>query len=137
MQKQFHPHVSGLLCRLANRVGSRYYPARAGRWTRPVRKKDDRDGRRRADVAARGKRLMRPERLARGLALLTLCLAGMGCEGIVDHLKANFAAKQGNDLYKAQDYQKAVEWTGNSLNLIPSRPMPTQNTGRPSRAFTK
>src|SRR5206468_12616352 len=94
MQKQFHPHVSGLLCRLANRVGSRYYPARAGRWTRPVRKKDDRDGRRRADDAARGKRLMRPERLARGLALLTLCLAGMGCEGIVDHLKANFAAKQ-------------------------------------------
>ncbi|PYT36805.1 MAG: hypothetical protein DMF52_05695 [Acidobacteria bacterium] len=137
MQKQFHPHVSGLLCRLANRVGSRYYPARAGRWTRPVRKKDDRDGRRRADDAARGKRLMRPERLARGLALLTLCLAGMGCEGIVDHLKANFAAKQGNDLYKAQDYQKAVEWYRYSLYLNPELPIAYHNAGLAFMALYK
>src|SRR2546422_1037206 len=137
MQKQFHPHVSGLLCRLANRVGSRYYPARAGRWTRPVRKKDDRDGRRRADDAARGKRLMRPERLARGLALLTLCLASMGCEGIVDHLKANFAAKQGNDLYKAQDYQKAVEWYRYSLYLNPELPIAYHNAGLAFMALYK
>ena len=66
---------------------------------------------------------MRHERLVPGLALLTLCLAGTGCEGTIDHLKANFAAKQGNDLYKAQDYQKAVEWYRYSLYLNPELPI--------------
>ena len=80
---------------------------------------------------------MRPERLARGLALLTLCLAGMGCEGIVDHLKANFAAKQGNDLYKAQDYQKAVEWYRYSLYLNPELPIAYHNAGLAFMALYK
>jgi len=80
---------------------------------------------------------MRPERLARGLALLTLCLASMGCEGIVDHLKANFAAKQGNDLYKAQDYQKAVEWYRYSLYLNPELPIAYHNAGLAFMALYK
>src|SRR2546428_5556870 len=137
MQKQFLAHVIGLLRRLANQVGSRYYPARAGGSTRPVRIQDDGDGRRRADDAARGKRLMRHDRLLPGLALLALGVAGTGCEGIVDPLKANFAAKQGNDLYKAQDYQKAVEWYRYSLYLNPELPIAYHNAGLAFMALYK
>ena len=80
---------------------------------------------------------MRHERLVPGLALLTLCLAGTGCEGTIDHLKANFAAKQGNDLYKAQDYQKAVEWYRYSLYLNPELPIAYHNAGLAFMALYK
>src|SRR2546425_1600855 len=137
MQKQFHLRVCGLLPRLANRVGSRYYPARAGGSTRPVRKKEYRDGRRRARDAARGKRLMRRQRLVPGLAVLVLSLAGTGCEGTLDHLKANFAAKQGNDFYKGQDFQKATEWYRYSLYLNPELPIAYHNAGLAFMALYK
>ena len=41
-----------------------------------------------------------------GLTLLALA----GCRGAVDGLKGNYAAKTGNDFYKAGDYLKAIEW---------------------------
>ena len=41
-----------------------------------------------------------------GLILLPLA----GCGGAIDGLKANYAAKTGNDFYKAGDYLKAIEW---------------------------
>jgi tetratricopeptide (TPR) repeat protein len=44
--------------------------------------------------------------MALGLALAALT----GCQGVVDRLKANYATKQGNDLYKAQSFGKAIEW---------------------------
>src|SRR2546428_8159426 len=80
---------------------------------------------------------MRHERLVPGLALLALGVAGTGCEGIVDPLKANFAAKQGNDLYKAQDYQKAVEWYRYSLYLNPELPIAYHNAGLAFMALYK
>lgn len=45
----------------------------------------------------------------------TLALAGLltvttGCEGTIDRLKANYAARQGNDAYKANDFPRAIEW---------------------------
>lgn len=47
--------------------------------------------------------------------LATLALAGIlatttGCEGTIDRLKANYAARQGNDAYKANDFPRAIEW---------------------------
>jgi tetratricopeptide (TPR) repeat protein len=44
------------------------------------------------------------------LALAGILLATTGCEGTIDRLKANYAARQGNDAYKANDFQRAIEW---------------------------
>ncbi len=49
-----------------------------------------------------------------GLLVLTV-----GCQGTIDRLRANYAAKQGNDLYKAGDYLKAIEWYRFSSYLNP------------------
>ena len=76
-------------------------------------------------------------RPALGGALLVLLLCSAGCEGTVDHLKANFAAKQGNDLYKAQDFQKAVEWYRYSLYLNPELPIAYHNAGLAYMALYK
>jgi len=75
--------------------------------------------------------------LVSGPALLVLSLAGIGCESTLDHLKANFAAKQGNDLYKAQDYQKATEWYRYSLYLNPELPIAYHNAGLAFMALYK
>ncbi len=80
---------------------------------------------------------MRRDRLAVALSLSALVLAGTGCEGTIDHLKANFAAKQGNDLYKAGDYQKAVEWYRYSLYLNPELPIAYHNAGLAFMALYK
>jgi len=47
--------------------------------------------------------------------LATLALAGVlmmttGCEGTYDNLRANYAARMGNDAYKANDFPRAIEW---------------------------
>ena len=44
------------------------------------------------------------------LALAGLLVATTGCEGTIDRLKANYAARQGNDAYKANDFPRAIEW---------------------------
>jgi len=80
---------------------------------------------------------MRRDRLVVVLALSALLLPGTGCQGTIDHLKANFAAKQGNDLYKAQDYQKAVEWYRYSLYLNPELPIAYHNAGLAYMALYK
>jgi len=80
---------------------------------------------------------MRRDRLAVALSLSALVFSGTGCEGTIDHLKANFAAKQGNDLYKAQDYQKAVEWYRYSLYLNPELPIAYHNAGLAYMALYK
>ncbi len=53
---------------------------------------------------------MRRRDRAAFLALAGLLLSGNGCQSTVRFLKANYAVKQGNDLYKAQDYPRAIEW---------------------------
>src|SRR2546426_2194492 len=80
---------------------------------------------------------MRTSRLVVVLGLAVLGFAGTGCQGTIDHLKANFAAKQGNDLYKAQDYQKAVEWYRYSLYLNPELPIAYHNAGLAYMALYK
>jgi len=44
------------------------------------------------------------------LALAGLLATTIGCEGTIDRLKANYAARQGNDAYKANDFPRAIEW---------------------------
>ncbi len=72
---------------------------------------------------------MKTSRRLTALAFAALALAATGCQGTVDRLKANFAAKQGNDFYKAQDFQKAVEWYRYSLYLNPDLPIAYHNNG--------
>jgi len=66
---------------------------------------------------------------------LTRCLvigilvAATGCGGTVDRLRANFAAKQGNDFYKAQDFLKAVQWYRYAVYLNPDLPIAYHNAG--------
>jgi len=43
-------------------------------------------------------------------ALVLGALVGTGCQGTFNRLKANYATKQGNEAYKAQDFLKAIEW---------------------------
>src|SRR5207245_689911 len=62
---------------------------------------------------------MRRRDLAALLALAGLLLSGTGCQSTVRFLKANYAAKQGNDLYKAQDFPKAIEWYRYATYLNP------------------
>jgi len=62
-------------------------------------------------------------------AVAVLGIGGTACQGTVDRLKANFAAKQGNDFYKAQDFQRAVEWYRYSLYLNPELPIAYHNAG--------
>ncbi len=62
-------------------------------------------------------------------AVAVLGIGGTACQGTVDRLKANFAAKQGNDFYKAQDFQKAVEWYRYSLYLNPDLSIAYHNAG--------
>ncbi|HEU4402588.1 MAG TPA: tetratricopeptide repeat protein [Candidatus Polarisedimenticolia bacterium] len=44
------------------------------------------------------------------VALVGCLVAFTACGGTVDHLKANYATRTGNDFYKAQNYDKAIEW---------------------------
>ena len=44
------------------------------------------------------------------LALAGILAATTGCEGTIDRLKANYAARQGNDAYKTNDFSRAIEW---------------------------
>lgn len=44
------------------------------------------------------------------LAFAGILLATTGCEGTIDRLRANYAARQGNDAYKTNDFQRAIEW---------------------------
>ncbi len=44
------------------------------------------------------------------LALAGILAATTGCEGIIDHLRANYAARQGNDAYKVNEFSRAIEW---------------------------
>jgi tetratricopeptide (TPR) repeat protein len=42
--------------------------------------------------------------------VLGVLVTGTGCQGTIARLKANYATKQGNEAYKAQDFLKAIEW---------------------------
>ena len=61
---------------------------------------------------------MKRQRLG-GLVMAGLLVLTVGCQGTIDRLRANYAAKQGNDLYKAGDYLKAIEWYRFSSYLNP------------------
>jgi tetratricopeptide (TPR) repeat protein len=62
---------------------------------------------------------MMPRRAAISLVLGSVLLATTGCQGQFNRLKANYAAKQGNEFYKAQDFLKAIEWYRYSTYLNP------------------
>jgi tetratricopeptide (TPR) repeat protein len=46
-------------------------------------------------------------------------LSAAGCGGTITRLKANQAAKQGNELYKVQEYEKALELYRKAIALNP------------------
>jgi tetratricopeptide (TPR) repeat protein len=77
---------------------------------------------------------------ARRIAVLlaaVAALSGAGCQGTVNRLKANFAAKQGNDYYKAQDFDRAVQWYRYSTYLNPELPIAYHNAGLAYMALYK
>jgi tetratricopeptide (TPR) repeat protein len=80
--------------------------------------------------------------MTRGQRSLALLLAGAllfgtGCESVVRRLKANYAAKQGNDFYRAQDFGKAVQWYRYSTYLNPDLPIAYLNAGLSYMALYK
>ena len=62
--------------------------------------------------------------MTRRLAALTFALGMLagtfGCQTQINELKANYATKQGNTFYKAQDFLKAVEWYRYATYLNPN-----------------
>jgi len=80
---------------------------------------------------------MRWNRLGSGGTLAVLILTGTGCEGTIDRLKANYAAREGNDFYKGQDFDKAVQWYRYSLYLNPELPIAYHNAGLAYMALYK
>jgi tetratricopeptide (TPR) repeat protein len=63
---------------------------------------------------------MKPTGRTATLALVGLLLVGVtGCQGTVDRLRANYATKQGNEFYKAQDFLKAIEYYRYGIYLNP------------------
>ncbi len=62
---------------------------------------------------------MRPTHSVAALALAGLLLGGTGCSGAVDRLKANHAARQGNEQYKVNEFLKAIEWYRYATYLNP------------------
>ncbi|MGH9749880.1 MAG: tetratricopeptide repeat protein [Candidatus Polarisedimenticolia bacterium] len=72
------------------------------------------------------------------LVLATLVLLpGTGCQSAINRLKANYAAKQGNEYYKAQDFNKAVQWYRYSTYLNPELPIAYHNAGLAYMALYK
>jgi len=61
--------------------------------------------------------------MTRRVAALFLALGALlgtiGCQSQINRLKANYATKQGNQFYKAQDFLKAVEWYRYATYLNP------------------
>ena len=61
--------------------------------------------------------------MTRKMAAMALVLGalvtGTGCQGTISRLKANYATKQGNEAYKAQEFLKAIEWYRYATYLNP------------------
>ena len=58
-------------------------------------------------------------RLAAMFLGLGLLAGNLGCQSQINRLKANYATKQGNEQYKAQEFLKAVEWYRYATYLNP------------------
>jgi tetratricopeptide (TPR) repeat protein len=72
---------------------------------------------------------MTRRRAVTGWLAIGLLVIATGCGGTIDRLKANFAAKQGNDFYKAQDFIRAVQWYRYAVYLNPDLPIAYHNAG--------
>jgi tetratricopeptide (TPR) repeat protein len=69
-------------------------------------------------------------RFAATLLLLSALVVGTaGCSTQFSHLKANYAAKQGNEYYKAQEFLKAVEWYRYATYLNPDLDLAYYHSG--------
>jgi tetratricopeptide (TPR) repeat protein len=72
--------------------------------------------------------------MTRRIAAPSLLLAGLllgttACQGTLNRLKANYAAKQGNSYYRAQEFLKAVEWYRYATYLNPDLDLAYYNAG--------
>lgn len=72
---------------------------------------------------------MTRRRAVTGWLAIGLLVIATGCGGTINGLKANFAAKQGNDFYKAQDFLRAVQWYRYAVYLNPDLPIAYHNAG--------
>lgn len=66
--------------------------------------------------------------LALFVTMVGLLLGATGCEGELARLKANYAAKQGNQFYRAQDFVKAIEWYRYATYLNPDMDLAYYNS---------
>ena len=67
-------------------------------------------------------------RLAATFLALGLLAGNLGCQSQINKLKANYATKQGNEQYKAQEFLKAVEWYRYATYLNPDLDLAYYNT---------
>jgi tetratricopeptide (TPR) repeat protein len=72
-----------------------------------------------------------------GWLAIGVLVTATGCGGTITRLRANFAAKQGNDFYKAQDFVKAAQWYRYALYLNPDLPIAYHNAGLAYMALYK
>ena len=71
---------------------------------------------------------MRLKHRALALALAASLVATTGCKQTINHLKANYYIKQGNQLYKAGDHLKAIDWYKRAIRYNPDFPLPYYDT---------
>jgi len=71
---------------------------------------------------------MRLKHRALSLALAVSLVAATGCKQTINHLKSNYNIKQGNQLYKAGDHAKAIDFYKKAIRLNPDFGLPYYDT---------
>src|SRR5882672_12788483 len=141
MQRPVSRDAGGLLRFLANGVALRYHRDSGRRvWRLPLHTKKE------SRVIPSGGSLDRPHRSRLSMrgrtfmvaaALGGLVLGAAGCQGTIDRLHANYAVKQGDDFYKAQDFPKAIEWYHYGIYLNPYLALAYYHTALANMALYK
>ncbi len=81
---------------------------------------------------------MKPTGRAATVALLGVLLVGVtGCGGTINRLRSNYAVKQGNEFYKAQDFLKAIEYYRYGIYLNPGMALAYYHTALSYMALYK
>jgi tetratricopeptide (TPR) repeat protein len=71
---------------------------------------------------------MKLKHRALALTLAVALVAATGCKQTIKNLKANYNVKQGNQLYRAGDHLKAIDFYKKAIRLNPDFPLPYYDT---------
>lgn len=71
---------------------------------------------------------MKLKHRALALTLAAALVAATGCKQTIKNLKANYNVKQGNQLYRAGDHLKAIDFYKKAIRLNPDFPLPYYDT---------